>query len=1149
MSLNVKCCFLILVSTALLFAITRPPAPTITDASYTNGAIIVTGNTVSSAEEYHVVLLTDLSASLSNAYEIGSTLNPFEGAAVSFKSNTFPIVIPLGNQSVERYFVAVAASKKEANGVRVYSGWRVYTDVNGVPISLTTSQNNKKETTFYRARKISERNDSLVVIDFKFSLPTANASEYSFTLKRGTTPIVSFADLSNISDTVNNIASAIVHGVLHDNTLVIMRPSNGSYLYNIYTIIPDYGKNANDRLSGQIIKKTGEVDTVISNIGIYGDSSYQNMISTVYDLLRVGATVNNPIYPGTLQSINSADTLKARLLITAMLDLSVPHNSPAPNSNESAQGIFTNYIQCMDNIVRNWSTIRSGGIGLPRLRTIHSNILLTNRDSVIIDPVYIKNHGALTEYGLPTEMRKNYAYYDGYSRLFTEIKFTYVTIHLKSAVGIMLKISNNISLYVANDSDSINMFTNPILNGDMTRIIVPADDTIMVHRFRENGLWVKGRDIGVSSEQTYFTGVYPVRLPVQSFGAYPINVAMALPEVSTEKNDATGTLINGFGKNVFKMYTIYEKDGIQKNLEDKGDAQVMKSEKKLVALDSLYYKKLNVVAEFKAQGIQQEIARLEIDSKDRYRAEIKVKDAGAGKLEARILKVAPDGKKEVCGVIDKEIAAGELFLATMEEGTYTLNASVGSLYELPLIQKAKLGRLRDGIDEEYVLEISDGTRVFLDGGAASKKLLLPDRSGKYGEVNSRKIILPKNVYISDVLDKGRVFVLAEAGGTNNLTVTVRNKSDVTESKKETIQINAEWKNVIAEPVSNRNANNHTLTLPPVENACGVGKTNTNVYRIAVKDAAPEFTGEMIMWKSDHGNWLDFTERNGMEAKIKSLPDKLGVDHVLKAVLPGNINPDPEFKLWALGQKTINVTCYVGYDEAGIKHLTDADLSEILEELNKIYSQVEMSFEIKKIDAAKFTNIENLMKTRPYRNIDNEASYYNLVDLDNNTNGVEIYLITALYGNANGMNCNRGTAIAVYNSGGEKKSNLHIALTIAHEIGHACGLKDIYDTREGVTVPENTLPSNVTMPDDCNATVSYYDTYDMTTFSYYKILERLLMYGYSDPSIKKYDIPRGKVFGVKKESERVFKIEDIEVGLNDMYVNRGGTVYFRRPQHD
>ncbi|NMB98622.1 MAG: hypothetical protein GYA02_18775, partial [Clostridiaceae bacterium] len=41
------------------------------------------------------------------------------------------------------------------------------------------------------------------------------------------------------------------------------------------------------------------------------------------------------------------DSSKLKLLITAMVDLSLAHNSPQPDENEQSQGIFTNYMQFM----------------------------------------------------------------------------------------------------------------------------------------------------------------------------------------------------------------------------------------------------------------------------------------------------------------------------------------------------------------------------------------------------------------------------------------------------------------------------------------------------------------------------------------------------------------------------------------------------------------------------------------------------------------------------------------------------------------------------------------------------------------------------------------------------------------------------------
>jgi hypothetical protein len=544
-------------------SLTRPQTPTVTNPTFDGTHISFTvGNT--DGDEYHAVLLTDLTAALQVSYESGSQSVPLEGACVSYSikkgtSATETMSLTIGDQTVERYFIGVAASKKDSNGVKVYSGWRVYTDANGVPISLTTSHTDKKETVFYRARRISEHNDSLVVIDFKFSLPVASASGYSLTIRRDATPIVTFPNLASIADTFSNISSAITNSASIANNLVIMRESNGFYLYNIYTILSDYGKNPDDRLNGQLIKNTGEVDTAIAHIGIYGDSSYQNMISTVYDLLRVEGTVSNPIYPGVLQALPGTDTLKAKLLITAMLDLSLPHNSPAPNSNEAAGGIFTNYIQCMDNIVRNWSTIRSGGIGLPRLRNIHANILATNKDSVIIDPIYVKNYGTLAEYGQVKEAqkRKNYAFYEGYSRLNVDLAVRPSgSLAVPTASGLMFRISPNIQLYEANLADTFNMFDTAFISGGPSsrRIIIPSNDSLLL-KFQTDGIWLKG-DSTNSSEKNYYCGMEAVRLKMQS-GVDSIGVPFVTTNEKDVLGDAVGVIVGDAEKNILMISNVF----------------------------------------------------------------------------------------------------------------------------------------------------------------------------------------------------------------------------------------------------------------------------------------------------------------------------------------------------------------------------------------------------------------------------------------------------------------------------------------------------------------------------------------------------------------------------------------------------------------
>ncbi|NLE01572.1 MAG: hypothetical protein GX640_17040 [Fibrobacter sp.] len=160
---------------------------------------------------------------------------------------------------------------------------------------------------------------------------------------------------------------------------------------------------------------SGQVaDTLKNPIGIGGDIGHQNIISTIYALTAMSSSVTDPIRPDTILPL--ADSSRIKLLITAITDLSLAHNSPEPDEEEQREGIFTNYMQFMDEVVVKWDSVRIATRGIVRLKTIHDIILWSNRFK-IIDPVYIKNYGTLIEYGLPVQQqkRKNYAFYEGYS--------------------------------------------------------------------------------------------------------------------------------------------------------------------------------------------------------------------------------------------------------------------------------------------------------------------------------------------------------------------------------------------------------------------------------------------------------------------------------------------------------------------------------------------------------------------------------------------------------------------------------------------------------------------------------------------------------------------------------------------------------------
>ena len=389
----------------------------------------------------------------------------------------------------------------------------------------------------------------------------------------------------------NRFIREAINGVTlkNGNTLILKRESGDFYLNNVYTFIPDFGPL--DTLSSTIIDNNGSIhDTTSSRVGIFSDSSHQNIISTIYDLLRVGATIDDPIYPGTLQNIDAADTLKARLLITALVDLSLPHNSPVPDPNEVSQGIFTNYIQFMDNVVRNWSTIRAEGVGIPRLQKIHEKVLNWNED-IIIDPVYARNHGTLSEYGMAVQQqkRKNYAFYEGYSRMAVDLEMPHYGVDQNTGAGVMFRISNNIELYEANLADTFNMFGNAFLSGDVDcrRIIIPANDSLL-KKFEGDGIWVKGNN-ATNGEKNYYCGMVAVRLSLQAGITGVINAPFALGNESKGMGDPEGMIVGDAEKSILKIYELHNngKDTI-KNTADPNN--MLHRQSRRIELDTNYLK-------------------------------------------------------------------------------------------------------------------------------------------------------------------------------------------------------------------------------------------------------------------------------------------------------------------------------------------------------------------------------------------------------------------------------------------------------------------------------------------------------------------------------------------------------------------------------
>jgi hypothetical protein len=200
-------------------------------------------------------------------------------------------------------------------------------------------------------------------------------------------------------------------------------------------------------------------------IAIAPDNGLENILSTTTLLTRLpalsGQDTLNPLYQTTLGSID--DSLQIKILASILFHEAIAHNSPKANETEEDAGIFTNYIQYFDNVVRSWGRVNDSVAGLRRLRAIYR--ITKERSAVIVaDNVWSLNHGTLAEFGKPIQERKNYAFYEGYSRLHFDLEKPVYTTGIHTGAGIQMKISDNIELYKANLADTFNMFDTVIIS-------------------------------------------------------------------------------------------------------------------------------------------------------------------------------------------------------------------------------------------------------------------------------------------------------------------------------------------------------------------------------------------------------------------------------------------------------------------------------------------------------------------------------------------------------------------------------------------------------------------------------------------------------------------------------------------------------------
>ena len=227
----------------------------------------------------------------------------------------------------------------------------------------------------------------------------------------------------------------------------------------------------------------------------------------------------------------------------------------------------------------------------------------------------------------------------------------------------------------------------------------------------------------------------------------------------------------------------------------------------------------------------------------------------------------------------------------------------------------------------------------------------------------------------------------------------------------------------------------------------------------------------------------------------------------------------------------------GYNAA----FRQGDVYTWVNKVNDIYMQVGIKYEV-----AEFNYIADT--TGYFREIEDDPTGeigYDLVQYPQSTNfprtedGLEIFFISDL-GDARGVTY-PGAGIIIPETAYHHESTATYK-TLAHELGHACDLLDIYDTKGNSTLSDKMNPNSLWIKKDCtytnlpnnnpfNNTMSVAGYYE-SNLKHVDLVKRLLMYGYGsgdESEDLRGDLSSGDIFGIDAD----FNFVDIKTGLEGM----------------
>ena len=318
---------------------------------------------------------------------------------------------------------------------------------------------------------------------------------------------------------------------------------------------------------------------------------------------------------------------------------------------------------------------------------------------------------------------------------------------------------------------------------------------------------------------------------------------------------------------------------------------------------------------------------------------------------------------------------------------------------------------------------------------------------------------------------------------------------------------------VVEPICSATTNvvedgvGHEYTVNP----CGVGVGRKAYFRVEV---SPEsFPDDRIVWEPSPGLAIVGGNR-GRAVTVRGVTE--GVK-TLTVHVGDSVSSVPRFTVRVVENVTVDLRAWIIEDARGNKPVSADQVRRMVKDANDIYAQVGVTLNL--VEPIVVTNVPGAYNV----DYDGESvpegmwTYWDVVNMHANTGGLECYFINQF--------ADTDDTKASHSSRGIVVTRLATRYTLAHEIGHAFGMCDIYDSNDdevdtgypSLALLSSEKASYARMSDDWNNGCVGKDfpgaRYYRAETGMKQIAGRLLMLG-SVPDVDvRRDITSGSVYGV------------------------------------